>query len=233
MISNSTRIVPEDARWLDLVTAHPAATIFQHPAWTGLLADCYGFKPMVVAIAGESGGLAAGLPVMEAAGLLRGRRLIALPFSDHCAPLALDQRRMPDLLAALDEYRREQGIETLEIRWPLDDGPGIYRGERVYLHETELTADPEALLARFHRTRVRQPLVAAQRAGIVVRRAGEERASHTFYELHLLTRSRLGVPVQPFRFFEMLGDRLIRRDLGFILVAEHAGRPAAAGVFLH
>lgn len=170
---------------------------------------------------------------MEAAGVLRGRRLIALPFSDHCAPLLLGDRYLSPLLDALGAFRQQREIGTLEIRWALEEAPGTYRGEAFYLHETDLAPDPETVIARFHRTRVRQPIALADRAGIVIRRAEGMEDLRTFYRLHLRTRSRLGTPVQPFRFFSMLRERLLLRDLGFILLAEHGGRAVAGGVFLH
>ena len=39
-------------------------------------------------------------------------------------------------------------------------------------------------------------------------------------------------PIQPRRFFRLLWERLISQGLGSVLVAELAGRPIAAGVFL-
>jgi CelD/BcsL family acetyltransferase involved in cellulose biosynthesis len=54
----------------------------------------------------------------------------------------------------------------------------------------------------------------------------------TFYGLHLRTRRRLGVPIQPRRFFDLLWERLLASGLGWLLIAEHAGRPVAAAVFL-
>ena len=48
--------------------------------------------------------------------------------------------------------------------------------------------------------------------------------TETFYGLHVETRRRLGVPVQPKRFFRLLWRELLERDLGFVLVAYH-GEP--------
>ena len=45
-------------------------------------------------------------------------------------------------------------------------------------------------------------------------------------------RRRLGVPVQPRRFFSMLWENVIRTGLGLVLIAEAAGRPVGAAVLL-
>lgn len=54
----------------------------------------------------------------------------------------------------------------------------------------------------------------------------------TFYRLHTLTRRRLGVPVQPRRFFDLLRDRLIAAGHGFVVTASLDGEALAAGVYL-
>jgi hypothetical protein len=53
-----------------------------------------------------------------------------------------------------------------------------------------------------------------------------------FYRLHLRTRHRQGVPVQPRRFFRMLWEYVIRPGLGTLLIAEASGQPVAADIFL-
>ena len=53
-----------------------------------------------------------------------------------------------------------------------------------------------------------------------------------FYRLHVRTRRRLGVPVQPLRYFRLLWRRVLQPGLGTVLIAELDGAPVAAGVFL-
>jgi len=54
----------------------------------------------------------------------------------------------------------------------------------------------------------------------------------TFYRLHLRTRRRFGVPVQPRRFFRMFWESMIRTGLGSVFIAEASARPVAAEVLL-
>jgi hypothetical protein len=68
---------------------------------------------------------------------------------------------------------------------------------------------------------------------VTVRRAEDpEDLLGIFYGLHVRNRRRLGVPVQPRRFFRMLWENLIETGLGLLLIAEAAGRPVAAAVVL-
>lgn len=235
----------DDPRWLRLALEHPAATAYHHPAWARALAGAYGFRPFVLALAqGED--LVAGMPVMEARGVLRGHRLISLPFSDHVPPLA-DAASLPALMAALDGARRSLGCRRAEIHAaigpiPGDGMPYVWRGAPMYLHTTDLhTSGPHAadreesldgLFQRLHRTRVRQPIERARDAGVEVRRGTEWEDVAAFYELHVATRRRLGTPVQPLRFFRMLWGEMLRPGLGFVALARHGGRDVAGGLFL-
>jgi hypothetical protein len=53
-----------------------------------------------------------------------------------------------------------------------------------------------------------------------------------FYDLHVSTRRRHGLPVQPRRFFKLLWRRLLEPGLGFALFVCSEGIPVAGAVFL-
>jgi CelD/BcsL family acetyltransferase involved in cellulose biosynthesis len=53
-----------------------------------------------------------------------------------------------------------------------------------------------------------------------------------FYRLHVDTRRRLGVPVQPRRFMQHLFREMVANGLGFVIFACQRDRPIAAALFL-
>lgn len=198
---------------------------FHHPAWATLLADCYGFSAFALAVADERGGLVAGVPVIETRSPLRRRRWVSLPFTDVCPPLGSG-----DLGAALDEERRRAGIPRLEVRDELPEGQT--RATAV-LHTLELQESSDALFSRFHPSQVQRNIRRAEKEGVRVRHgASAEDLVDVFYSLHLRTRRRQGVPVQPKRFFRLLWERMIEPGLGFVSLAESEGEPVAGAVFL-
>jgi CelD/BcsL family acetyltransferase involved in cellulose biosynthesis len=207
----------DDPRWTSFVSACADAGPFHHPAWARVLARCYGFRPLALMTSdGE-----AGLPVLEA----RRGRWISLPFTDACAPLARSDAARSRLAVELS------AAEPLELRAPLE-GDGLVTRVRGVRHVLEL-GDLESVRGGF-RTQMRRNIARAERAGVVVRR-GDTRAdlAETFYELHLRTRRRQGVPVQPRRFFRLLWDDVIERGLGTVLLAHSGVTPVAGAVFLH
>ena len=225
-----TRLETGDARWLRLVESHPDATPFHHPAWSRVVEECYGFRPFVLGDLEADGSLAAGLPLIEVANPLRPRRWVSLPYVDSCAPLALTGD-WPSLAQRLAAARRRAGIGSVEVRASLP-GEGVHTRSGWVGHVLPLSDDVDAHLKALHGT-TRRNVRIAEREGVEIRIGdGESSLTDTFYGLHVETRRRLGVPVQPRRFFRLLWREMIVRDLGFVLVAFHRDVPVAAAVFL-
>lgn len=222
-----------DPRWLDLAAASPEASIFHHPAWAGMLAECYGFRTFLVALCDSDGSLRAGLPVASVYRLpWASRRWVALPFSDYCQPLGCNKAALAELAAALDGLHRREKLGQLEVRWNLPGVTAAQTSQDYVLHTVTLDPSPEAVQRRFERT-TRQNIRKAEAAGVqVVTGAGMEHVQQ-YYQLQLETRRRLGVPVQPWRFFCCIGRRLLEPGHGFVLLARQNGQCLAGAVFLH
>lgn len=229
--SAATELEIDDPRWAALVESHEDALAFHRPEWARLLAECYGYRPFVLAVTGADGGLLGGLPVAEVRGLRRRRRWVALPFTDACPPLLRADLDPDGFSEALEAARRSARISALQVRAEAFGGDVHYDCSAV-THSLSLEPGPDALFARFHK-QVKRGIARAEREGVVVRR-GETEADlvGTYYGLHVLTRRRLGVPVQPRRFFELLWRRLLEPGFGHVLLV-YAGSQAVAGaVFL-
>jgi CelD/BcsL family acetyltransferase involved in cellulose biosynthesis len=216
----------DDPRWLELVTRDPAATAFHHPAWSHALAAAYGFRPLLVGVE-ENGALVSGLPVLEIRSL-RGRRWVALPFTDRCAPLGNGRYRV-QLVTELEQARAQAHVASLEVREPLPlDGAAELTFVR---HVVPLEPDLDAVERRYTPA-VRRAIRQGEASGGKIRIGTTEAdVAGAFYKLHVDTRRRLGLPVQPRRFFQhlwrSLGPQLCRTAL-----LEIHGRPIAGVVLL-
>jgi CelD/BcsL family acetyltransferase involved in cellulose biosynthesis len=222
-----------DPSWSDLVTRSPAATVFHHPAWAGLLRATYGYGMTACAVPGEDGRLVAGLPVAMVSSRLTGRRLVALPFSDLCPPLVADDAPPwagSALRAALEVFQAGHGL-PLEVRGTGDVLRRAPAGERFHHHVLALGPDVAAVERRFARPQVLRGVRRARREGLIAVTATDRAALEAFYRLHVATRRRLGVPTQPRRFI-MGFEGLFARGLGFVLLVRRDERAVAAGVFL-
>jgi hypothetical protein len=216
--------------WLAYLAQYPQATIFHHPSWINLLADCYGYRPNILVLQNSEGVITAGLPLMRVNSWITGRRAVALPFSDFCPPLG---EISPALIAELQAWRKQQRLQQLVVHWPLPGDEGVFCGEVTARHIMQLKADHQGVFRKFKRTQVQQPIRQAEKAGVNIQRGENWEDILRFYRLHLQTRQRLGSPVQPLRFFRLLWERLISQGLGFVLLAYKDTQVIAGAVFLH
>jgi len=222
--------VSDDApEWLDLVAEAPDATVFHLPAWAHALGETYGFPTAVLAHRDATGRVVAGLPVARVR-RLRGRVLVSLPFTDSCAPLARSAGSLGSLAAGLADWSHRQGI-AVEVRGAVPAEASWTQAVVGVEHVLDLHDGPESLRGRFgatHRRWLRQ----AERSGLRMRSGRSAAEMEAFYELHVLTRRRQGVPVQPHRFFDAIWRRVVAPGHGVVLVAETAAGRAVAGVVL-
>lgn len=219
-----------DPRWLELVRTRSDALPFHHPSWVKLLADCYGFRPFALVLPDEAGGIRAGVPVLEVRGAFAGRRWVSLPFTDYC-PLLTGDVPIGDLVPSLIDEVSARGLDLLELRTGLPEHGRLHTSTKSVRHTLALGANLDDLYHRFskmHQRNIRK----AEQAGVQVERGQAASDVETFYRLHLLTRKRLGVPIQPRRYFNFLARDIVGAGLGFVLSAHVDGVPAAAAVFL-
>ena len=167
---------------------------------------------------------------MEVAHRPRGRaRWVALPFTDRCPALAADAAPERALAEALPAAAAAARVGTVQVRAPL---PGPPRLPVAVQHVLDLRPGPDAL-ARGFSSAARRGVRKARREGVEIRvGATEDDLARIYYALHLQTRRRLGVPVQPRRFFRLLGSASSLPGHGRLLLACADGAPIAGAVFL-
>ncbi len=233
-MSRLERLEFRDERWTSFVAARPEATVFHVPAWAEMLCECYGFSGFALASVDEHGLPTAGVPVIELSSpVRRRRRWVSLPFTDACAPLSCSTDAEARLLGSLEEARTAAEVDRLEVRWTLPL-QGAKQTGTFLRHTLELESDEDAVLRRLDRSQVQRNIKRAKREGVVVRRAERQSdVDRVFFRLQTETRRRLGIPVQPRRFYTLLWRRLIEPGYGFLLLAYAGATPIAGGIFLH
>jgi hypothetical protein len=194
-----------------------------------MLAECYGFSGFVLALADSDGAVLVGAPVVEIA-RFRRRSWVSLPFTDSLDLLTASQEFTREYLNRLDDLRVRAGVHALGFRTGLGGaGSTVVAGVS---HELTLTSDTDRLWRGFEKSRVRSEIRRSEREGVTVELNDGPHGMRVFYDLHLQTRHRQGVPVQPRRFFDLLQSRMIERGLGRVVVAVVQGKPAAAAIVL-
>src|SRR4051794_29712742 len=75
-----------DPAWLELLD-HPSALLFHSPPWLRAVAEAYDFTIRAYLALDGTGSPVGGVPFCELDDIV-GRRVVCLPFSDACDPLA-------------------------------------------------------------------------------------------------------------------------------------------------
>jgi CelD/BcsL family acetyltransferase involved in cellulose biosynthesis len=221
----------QDSRWNDLVERSPASTLFHSPSWLKALHLTYGYEPLALTDAASGGALRNGLLYCRVSSWMTGRRIVSLPFSDHCEPLAESAEALQGLVRSAralmgSEYR------YVELR-PCDtvlSADGFHIAADFWLHRLDLTRRLPKLFAGFHASHTRRAIRRAARRGVQCEAGRSSALLRDFYAVHVLTRRRHGAPVQPYNWFRNLAD-CFGKDFG-IYVARHEGRVIAAILML-
>jgi hypothetical protein len=222
----------DDEKWVSFVHSHPLSNVFHHPSWSKLISEYYGYRSFVYAILGEGKGVQAGIPMIDVDSKLTGHRLVSLPFTDFCQPLSNTPSGLDRLTDLLLKINKENRSPLIELRWKLPQKAGIKYTSEFVLHTLPLSTDVGRVFKGFRKDH-RYQLRKADLGQVKIVEVSKKSDFEMFYRLHLQTRQRLGVPIQPKKFFDLVWEKLIRAGLGFVLIAYHNLEPISGAVFLN
>lgn len=214
--------------WQEFVDGHPESTPLHNREWIELLVAEYGFKLFLPAI--RSGGqILAATAFLETRTLLGVRKLISLPFADCFTPLSYDDQALSQLLEVF-ATRHRADANAISIR--MDRTMTGYAHDRRWVrHRIKLTTEMTDLLPTLAASAKRN-IKHAVKKGLEFERRTDRQAVEDFFRLHVLTRRKLGVPVQAKSYFRRMHELVIESGLGFVGVV-HSGRACiAAAIFI-
>ncbi len=226
----------DDARWAAFLARHPQASVFHSAAWLQALRCTYDYKPWVFTTAAPSQDLTNGIVVCWVKSPLTGKRLVSIPFADHCQPLLQSSDDLYDLLYGLEQVCRDTEQKYLELRLlpllndHLEARAGYWISDAFYVHVLSLQSEVDHLFKNLHASCIRRLIRRAEREELTYEAGRSNALLDKFYALQILTRRRHGLPPQPKVWFrnliQSLGEQLT------IAVASKDDRPVAATVTL-
>jgi hypothetical protein len=225
-----------DPRWAQLVSQHPKASVFHTVAWLKALRRTYGYEPVAFTTSPPTSKLKNGIVFCRIDSWLTGRRLVSLPFSDHCEPLCDSVEDLNSLIRYVQTAIEHQEWKYLEVR-PVSrnlshsvgetDG---FASEAYFLHTLDLEPDLKVVFAGFDKDSIQRRILRAERAGLTEKCGSCEELLKQFYQLFLTTRRRQRVPPTPYTWFRNLICDI--EEALEIRVAYKDGRPIAAIITL-
>jgi CelD/BcsL family acetyltransferase involved in cellulose biosynthesis len=220
----------QDSRWAQFVETHKGSSIFHTTGWLLALRLTYGYEPVVFTTSPDGATLTNGIVFCHISSWLTGRRLVSLPFADHCEPLLENAGGAEEILGFLRRSMKAENWKYIELR-PLSGGAlpqlsSLEKGSSFAFHMLDLRPKLDTLFNQLQKSSIQRMIRRAEGEGVCSEQGHSEPLLAKFYRLMLKTRRRHKLPPQPVSWFrnliECLGDRLDIR------VALKDGRPVAS-----
>jgi hypothetical protein len=223
----------QDSRWSAFVANHPRASVFHTPGWLEALRRTYGFKPEAYTTSPSMGALTDAFLFVPIRSWLTGRRIVSLPFADHCAPLVSSPEALSSILRHLRTTLDRDKFKYVEFR-PTDAEfasqairCGFEPARYYYLHRVDLRPSLDVIFRSMDKDSVQRRIRRAERAELIEKCGRSEELLKGFYKLLIMTRKRHGVPPPPYSWFRNVLDCM--GDLAEIrMVCAGKDEPAAA-----
>jgi len=218
-----------DPRWDRFVEQHPRSSVFHSKAWLTALHRSYGYKPVAFTTSAPDQDLENALVFCRVESWLTGRRLVSLPFSDHCEPLVSSGEIQHILTGALEEESRKGKWRYLEMRplQPIKLVTPLRHTEVAYaFHQLDLEPSLDTLFRNLHKDSIQRKIRRAEREGLQYREGSTPELLDQFYELVKITRKRHHLPPQSRQWFATLMECC--GDAAKIRVALKGEMPVAA-----
>ena len=218
-----------DPRWPEFVARHPRSSFYHSQPWLESLRRTYGYRPVAYTTSPAGSELRNGLVFCQVESWLTGRRIVSLPFSDHCEPLLGSEDDFEKLISILlPVFQKEHWKYTeLRPRSPIAQVPlGLQPDKHYCFHSLDLSSGVKELYSSLHKDCIQRKIRRADKEGLEYREGRSPELLAVFYRLFLKMRQRHGIPPQPLAWFlnlaECLGPAMQVR------IAFHQGRPAAS-----
>jgi CelD/BcsL family acetyltransferase involved in cellulose biosynthesis len=219
----------QDPRWQSFVDRHPHGSVFHTTYWLEALRRTYGYEPVVYTTTLPGKELLNGIVFCHICSWVSGSRLVSLPFSDHCEPLA-DAHDLVEVMEFLSASRQRKRWKYIELRPLSQHGAAqtcdLTKSESFSLQVLDLRPSLDTLFHNFHKSCVQRKIHRAERENLTYEEGRSGALLSKLYGLLLLTRRRHALPPQPLVWFRnsitCLGDRVLIR------VASKDGQPVAS-----
>lgn len=205
-------------------------------AWMDLVSDLYGYPIVRLTTSNSSGQTSGILPVCLLDSWPRGRRLVTLPFSDHCPLLAVDEASANELIDQAIQLANQRRASYLELRTGVNQTiarrSDLIEGNLYVRWLMPLSADVDAMWSALRKP-IQHQIKKSRKLGVQVRNVTTREEVAHYHRLHLYTRTKKhGMPAQSLAFFQRLWDACTVDGAMQVLLAEYQGEIIAGMIVL-
>ncbi len=227
---NLQRIDPlADPLWTDLISQSNAG-LFHSPLWIQVLQQTYDMQIAANVLVDDDGKPEAGMHFCEISDI-RGERIVSLPFSDYCDPIASDWDQWSAMRDPLLQAGQPINMRCLHNDIPLGDSE-FSQPKRAKWHGIDLEGSIDDHWARIDAS-ARRAIRKAEKLGLTARLAENEEDLRSFFKLHLgIRKYKYRLLAQPYRFFENIWNIFSDAGLSALMLAEVDGDVVGAVMYL-
>jgi len=186
--------------WQNYVHNHPEATYYHLPQWQAVIKESLRHEPFYLFARSGEGKLCGILPLFQVRSILTGNRLVSLPFSHTCGPIADSDEATAALVDRAKRLCDDLSCSYMEIRTLRPVSLGLEVNDHFLVHLMKLS-EPKEMWQRTLARVARWAVGRARKEGVVVKTYDTVEACEAFHSLNLRGKKRLGVPGHPKEFF--------------------------------
>jgi CelD/BcsL family acetyltransferase involved in cellulose biosynthesis len=191
-----------DPRWPQMLKNHSNTSVFHSVEWLRALQQTYEYEPLAYTSTPPGAPLSSAVVFCRVKSWLTGRRLVSLPFSDHCEPLVDGVDQLNEFLTPALQELQEGKIKYIDIRPLTLSFSGATEGpESFFIHFLDLRPTLDELYKKLHGDSIRRKIQRAERENLTLEVGTSDALLAEFYKLHVITRQRQQLPPHPLKWF--------------------------------
>jgi FemAB-related protein (PEP-CTERM system-associated) len=212
--------------WREFTESQEKAGIWHTLEWCDILANEYGFKSKYL-LAKDKDEVCGVLPLFQIKSPITGNRVVSLPFSYHCGPVATSDNAYIALVQESQKIANDLGCKYAEMKMltPLSEDvvQKCNLTENLYFHTSilDLSSNPDDNWKKLDSRRTRWAVNKAIRSGVTIRTETDINDLKTHHKLKIQTRKKHGSPAPSFNFFKKIMDCFEDKGYVKLWVAEH------------
>jgi Uncharacterized protein involved in methicillin resistance len=215
-----------ESEWRDFVEKEGRAGIWHTIEWRDILVNEYHFKPKYL-MARNDNGICGILPIFQIKSPITGNRVVSLPFSYHCGPVATSDEAYLALIEESQKISDDLGCKYVEMKMleklsdtVVSEGELI---ENLYFNTSilDLSANPDDNWKKLDSRRTRWAINKAVRSEVHIRTETDSNDLKQHHKLKIQTRKKHGSPAPSLKFFKSIMDSFEEKGMVKLWVAEH------------
>lgn len=224
--------------WEAYVATHPDSTVYHRYAWRSIFGDTFGYRSFYVVARHDDGSIGGCVPLFLVTKPF-SRRLVAVPFRDRGGLLWTDEAAFAALTEEAKVIAGETDATFLELKstfsYPkhLIEKSGL-REHRYWIRSTvDLRQLDGAALWKNLGSKTRNMIRQAEKSALELRELTNDQGGPLiWYELHLATQQRMGLPPFPLRFFRQMLGTFGEEGVAKLFAVLQQGQTLAATIVL-